>query len=443
MGIRGLTITAIILAILAGALYWSNKEEAKKASSPAAETSPKILSMTDSDIKKIEIKKKGGDDLVLQRNNSNKWELTAPKPYLVDQDTANSLASSAATVNSDRVVDEKAPDVKPYGLDNPSVEVDVTKKDGKSQKLLIGDEVPGSSGYYAELAGNPRVYTIATYTKSNFDKSVKDLRDKRLLAFDQDKLSRVELAGKKGDVEFGRSKDEWQILKPKPLRADGLQVEELVRKLKDAKMDLSVSDEDAKKAASAFASGTPVATVKVTDASGTQEMQVRKGGNDYYAKSSAVEGTYKVAADLGTGLDKSVDDFRNKKLFDFGFNEPGKIEMHDGAKFFGFTKSGEKWWSNGKEMDNTSVQSFLDKLRDLSAAKFVETGFTTPTIDITVTWSEGKRTDKVLLSKNATNYVAKRDNEPSLYEVDSKNVDELEKAAGDVKPVPPPTKGKK
>jgi hypothetical protein len=242
---------------------------------------------------------------------------------------------------------------------------------------------------------------------------------------------------KAADIEFGRDKESWQILKPKPLRADGLQVEELVRKVKDAKMDTSVSDEDAKKAAAAFASGTPVATVKVTDASGTQELQVRKNKDDYYAKSNAVEGVFKVASDLGTGLDKTVDDFRNKKLFDFGFTDPNKIEMQDVSKSYAFSKSGEDWTSSGKKMDVTSVQAFLDKLRDLSASKFVDTGFTTPAITLTVTSNDGKRVEKVLIAKAGDKYIAKRDNEPALYELDSKTVDDLEKSAGDVKPAQP------
>jgi hypothetical protein len=284
------------------------------------------------------------------------------------------------------------------------------------------------------------VYTVASCTKTSFDKSAKDLRDKRLLTFDQDKLSRLELIAKKDDIEFGRSKDEWQILKPKPMRADGLQVEELVRKLKDAKMDLNVTDDDAKKAAANFASGTPVATVKATGNSGTQELQIRKKGDDYYAKSSAAEGIYKVPADVGTGVDKSLLDFRNKKLFDFGFNEPNKIEMHANGKSYAFQKSGEKWTSSGKEMDNTSVQAFLDKLRDLSAGSFVETGFTTPVIDATVTSNDGKRVEKVLISKAGDKYIAQRENEPSLYEIDAKTVDDLVHAASDVKPAPPPAK---
>src|SRR5262249_15211670 len=153
--------------------------------------------------------------------------------------------------------------------------------------------------------------------------------------------------------------------KPKPLRADGSQVEELVRKLKDAKMDTSVSDEDAKKHAAAFNSGAKVATAAVTDAAGSQNLEIRKDKDkNYYAKSSVVEGIFKIANDLGEAVDKSADDFRNKKVLDFGFSDPTKVEI----KGVTYTKSGEKWMSGSKTMDNTSVQTLIDKLRDLSAA---------------------------------------------------------------------------
>jgi hypothetical protein len=206
-------------------------------------------------------------------------------------------------------------------------------------------------------------------------------------------------------------------------------------------MDLTVSQDDAKKAASAFASGTPVATVKATDASGTQQLEVRKSKDDYYAKSSAVDGVHKVTADLGTGLDKGLDDFRNKKLFDFGFNEPNKIEMHDSGKAYAFQKTGEDWFSNGKKLDGTSVQSLLDKLRDFSASKFVDfTAVATPSIDLTVTSNDGKRVEKVLISKQGPDYIARRESEPSLYGLDAKTMDDLSKAASDVKPAAPAAK---
>jgi uncharacterized protein DUF4340 len=440
MRFRGLLVAVVLLAALGAGLYFSNKEKAAEAAKPPADAPPKILALTEGDITKIALKKKGADDTVLSKTNG-KWEITAPKPYSADQETVNQLISSAANVSGDRVVEDKASNLSAYGLNAPALEVDITGRGGKVSKLEIGDDTPTNSGSYAMLEGDPRVFTVASYVKTGVDKSLNDLRDKRLLTFAQDKLSRVELMAKKQDIEFGRDKDQWQIVKPKPLRADGLQVDEMLRKLKDAKMDLTLSDDDAKKAAAAFASGTPVATVKLTDPSGTQQIEIRKVKDDYYAKSSVVPGVFKTTADLGMGVDKSLDDFRNKKLFDFGFNDPSKIQMHANGKSYDFQKGGDDWFSNGKKMDSTSVQSFLDKLRDLAASKFIDSGsLGMPTIDITVVSNNGKLTEKLLIAKQGADYAAQRENEPALYGLDAKTVDDLTQAAADVKPAPPPAK---
>ena len=75
-----------------------------------------------------------------------------------------------------------------------------------------------------------------------------------------------------------------------------------------------------------------MAPAQVTDNSGSQTLEVRKDkDNNYYARSSAVAGVYKVASDTGEGLNKGLDDFRNKKLFDFGFSDPSKLEIKNGA----------------------------------------------------------------------------------------------------------------
>jgi len=434
----GLLIAAALLAALTGTLYWSDHHKTADATAMPVDAAPKIFTLKDTDLSKIEIKKKGAEEVALAKNDAGKWQITSPTQLSADQDAVSSMASTLSSLNSERVVEDKGTDLKQYGLSEPVIEVDIATKDGKSQKLLFGDDTPAGNAVFAATAGDPRVFTIASYTKTSIDKSPSDLRDKRLLTADFDKIGQVELDAKKQSIEFGRNKDAWQILKPRPLRADNFTVEDLVRRLKDAKMDLTASTADEKKAASAFSSGTPVATAKVTDAAGTQELQIRKSKDDYYAKSSAVAGIYKVANDVGQALDKKLDDFRNKKLFDFGFDEPNKVEMHDGSKAYFLTKGGPDWWSNGKKMDNSSVQALIDKVRDLSASKFVDSGFTTPLIDLTVTSNDGKRTEKVLISKSGDNFIAKRENEPSLYQLDSKPVEELQKSAADVKLAPEP-----
>jgi hypothetical protein len=440
MKMNGLLIAAIVLAALSGVLYWSNhRKPADTAIKVSADTPPKILTLNQADITKVEIKKNGGNDLELAKNDAGKWQIAGAKPLRADQNEVSSVLSTLSSLSSDRLIEEKAANLADYGLAQPATEVDVTEKDNKTQKLLIGNNTPGGNGAYVALAGDPRVFTLANYAKTSIDKTAKDLRDKRLLVFEQDKLSRVELTAKKQDIEFGRNKDQWQIVKPKPYRADDSKVEELIRKLGDAKMDLSASGEDQKKAATAFNSGATVATAKVTDAAGTEELQIRKNKDDYYAKSSAVEGIYKVGSDLGTALDKSVDDFRNKKLLDLGFNDPDKIELHEGPKAYFLTKGGQDWFSaDGKKVDAISAETFVEKVRDLAASKFLDSGSGTPELELTATSNGGKTIEKISIAKDGDHYVAKRENEPALYQLDPVVVEALKKAAADLKPAPEP-----
>jgi hypothetical protein len=333
-------------------------------------------------------------------------------------------------------------DLNAYGLAPALIGVSFTTKDGKTSKLLIGENTPEGSAVYAKLDGDPRLFTMASSFKSTFDKEAKDLRDKRLLPFTQDKLSRIEITAQKQTYEFvKKGEGEWQIDKPKAMRADNIQTEDLVQRLKNADMDLSGVQDD-KKIAAGFAAAAPLAIAKVTDQDGTKTLEIRKSKDDYYAKSSAVEGVYKVPKVLGDGLDKPVDNYRNKKIFDFGFSDPTHIEVIDGAKTSIFNKSGDTWTSANKKLDSTSVQAFIDRLRDLAATKFADSGFTTPVVTLTVVSNQGKLHEQVEIAPAASggNFLARHGGDASFYELEAKTVMELRQAVGDVREAQPEKK---
>lgn len=436
-------MAGVLLAGLAVALWWSNRQEKAKEGKPAADAPPKILALGADTIQWIEIRHRGEDPITLQLKGSQ-WEMTSPKPLAVDQSAVSAMTSAAANVDAERVVDPNVSDPKAYGLAPALIEVDFGAKNGKTSKLLIGENTPSGSDVYAKLEGDPRLFAMATYSKSAFDKEAKDLRDKRLLPFTQDKLSRIEITAQKQTYEFvKKGESEWQIVKPKPMRADSTQTDDLVRQLSNAQMDLSGVQDETKDAA-AFNSAPPLAIAKVTDQDGTKTLEIRKVKNDYYAKSSAVDGIYKVSKMVGDALDKPVDAYRNKKLFDFGFSDPTHIEVTDGGKTSIFDKSGENWMSGGKKMDSTSVQAFADRLRDLSATKFVDSGFTKPVITLTVVSNQGKMREKVEIAPAASggNFLARRDGDASFYELEAGVVKDLRQAVGDVREAQPETKKK-
>jgi Domain of unknown function (DUF4340) len=351
-----------------------------------------------------------------------------------DQDTVATLLGTFSSMTGDSVVEEKASNLGQYGLTAPSLDVKVKEKSGKTDDFVFGNDAPAGSLTYASL-GNAKVYAVASNTKTSLDKSLNDLRDKRLLTFDTAKLTSVQVTSPKGSMEFAKNNQgDWQIVKPQPYRADSFQVEELIRKLGDAKMDLSGSVADLKKAQAGFGDGSPIATAKVTDVSGTQTLQVGKNKDGYFAHGSSVTGAYKVSNDVGTQLEKQVDDYRNKKLFDFAFNDPNKIGVQQGTGSVTYTHSGTDWKADGKTMDPGGVQSFIDKLREMSATKFSTAAFPGPAVTITVTSNDGKRFEKLELAKSGTVYLALRENEPTVYEVDASTVDDMLKANSAIKP---------
>src|SRR3984957_19850390 len=227
----------VLLAGLAAALWWSNRQEAAKEGKPAADAPPKILALGADTIQQIDIRHRGEDPVSLKLNGVT-WEMTSPKPMAVDGAAVSAITSAAASVDAERMVDPNVSDLKAYGLAPAAIEVNLGTKNGKTSKLLIGDTTPAGSAVYAKLDGDPRLFTMATYSKTAFDKQAKDLRDKRLLPFTQDKLSRIEITAQKQTYEFvKKGEGEWQIDKPKAMRADNIQMDDLIQRLKNADMD--------------------------------------------------------------------------------------------------------------------------------------------------------------------------------------------------------------
>lgn len=436
---QGLLIAVALMAVLGGVVLWSNKKQSAAGKTPT-DSSTKIFTIADDQFQGIRIKKLTGEVLDLKRD-SGKWRIAEPQPFSADQDAVGTMMSSLSNLSADKIIEDNASDLKGYGLDIPTLDIVVTKKDGKTDELLVGDDTPTGSGAYAKVANSSRVFTIGSFIKTGLDKNPGDLRDKRLIIFDSDKLTRVELLTKGQLVEAGKNgANEWQILKPRPLRADGAAIDTMISKLKDGRINPGVVATESAEAAKKFAASPKGAVVSLTDASGTQTLEIRKDAKqDFYAKSSSVEGIFKVPGDLAEALNKTLDDLRNKKVFDFGFSDPSQVEF----KGVTYTKSGDQWMAGTKKMDNISVQSLIDKIRDLTSFQFVDKFEGDPAINIAVTSNNGKRVEKLEVKFKAGHYFAQRENEPSIYELNPPFVKEMLDAGMAVKEAAPATPAKK
>ena len=164
--------------------------------------------------------------------------------------------------------------------------------------------------------------------------------------------------------------------------------------------------------------------------------------NTYYAKSSEMPGVFKLATSVAEGLGKKLDDLRNKKLFDFGWSDPQKLEVRDGEVRLAIERKGGKWLANKKELPTEKVQSLLDALRNLNAKAFASDdapaqakyGLGKPIAEAKVTFDEGKRVERVLIAAGPeSRYYAARENEPTTYEIEKTLYEDLQKAVAALK----------
>ena len=438
-----LLIAVGVLAILGGLVYYTEEN-------PPASDDDKtpIVDVEQDSIQKVIVTRPDKDPIELQRGEDDKWTFGAPLTAPADQFSVNSMVSSLASMNSDRVVEENVINWAPYGLTGQgTAQVEAVVEEGeddKTYRVIFGSNTPTGSGVYARLEGDPRLFTVYSYVKTTFEKEVFDLRDKKLLQVDEDKISRIVLNAAAGSIEFGKTGDSaWHILKPQPLRADNFTVGDLVRSLRNAEM-MSVLEEG-EESSGKYDFSTSSTAVEIVDEAGTHTLTIAKDSDDnYFAKSSDLEGgVYEVSSTMAEGLDKKLEDFRNKKLFDFGFKEIAKLELRDGDTRVVVEKKEDKWRltsADERELDSGKVQAAIDKLRNLTATSFTSDdepdlgkyGLSSPAIEAKVAPTEGSADEVVISSPEKDQVYAARAGQPNTYEVEKSAVEAIQQAIKDL-----------
>ena len=197
-----LLLATVLLAGVGIALWWSNKQETAKEGAPAADAPPRIVAIGADTVKEITIQRRGEEATRVVFTDKGKWQITAPKRLPADSVAVAALTSAASKLDSERLVDANATDLASYGLAPALVTIGITNKEGKTSKLLLGENTPTGNAVYAKLDGDPRLFTAASSVKSIFDKDSSDLRDRHLMDFTQDKLKTIEVTARKQTYEF-------------------------------------------------------------------------------------------------------------------------------------------------------------------------------------------------------------------------------------------------
>jgi len=154
--------TLILLAglVLLGAFVYFSEIRGQKA--PPEE--PPFMEFSILDVARFQVEAREGSRMVAIHRGPAEWDME--EPYQAEGDFARLEGTLVrlSSVKPKRTLTETAASFAPFGLDDPSLTVQVELEDGSTQSLEVGDQTPDRASYYARLGGGQAVLLIESAT---------------------------------------------------------------------------------------------------------------------------------------------------------------------------------------------------------------------------------------------------------------------------------------
>ena len=419
----------------------------KDATRPPADFRDKtLLAVERKDVTALEVVTR--DETIAFANDQNKWTLAKPRPLPADPDVVREFFDKLAAARIREFVADAPGSLAPYELDRPTRVTIVTgkDKDRAAKTLLFGRVDAQKKGVHVMREGDKTVLLVPDDLWTAVPKTVATARDKTVVAFDRDKVAKLEVQSEKGTVTLARENDRWRITAPEALPADQVEAGAILFKLKELKAQAFLS-EDAS-ALSRFLAK-PAVRVTVTE-TGAEPKTVlvapsdeKRGGAPSAYAGVAGQGPVvlvdgKALAELG----RSLTDLRDHSvLMSLEPKDVRRVALRAGGKSVLLEKSGEAWTMLEPTKGAAKSQKVDDLLYTLRLLKWKEVaaaaadagkhGFDQPALEVSLYRADGTEISTLTIGKDRA-YV-KTKAAPTVFTIDPKTLGELPKIPDDLK----------
>jgi hypothetical protein len=407
---RRILIALVALAGLGAYLYFYEVPRAEKEGKKE-----KLLAVDKDAITGIELVF-SDRDIGLSKGEHG-WRLTRPIDAPADEATVTALLGAIADAEIQKTLDEAPSDLANFGLDKPNPTVRLTLKSGdQAPPLAIGKNTTIGGKTYIRKGDEAKIYLTASSLQTGLNKQTKDLRDKQILTFQDDDVSRLEITNDHGDKTtlVRKDKDAWTV-DPGDHPADVTDARSYLSTLRSLRA-IDFPD-DAPVDLGKFGLAKPRLTVVVFSGKDDSAAQTLLVGSDAtqgtqkqtYVKRADQPVVYAIGDWAARNLGKTANDLRDKTILGFDPARVGRILLErSGGGSVTLVRTGDSSWQiagqEGKTTKDTAISRFLDDVKDLKGSEIVAEpakdlkpfGLDAPAIRITLTNKEGQLMGTVL-----------------------------------------------
>ncbi len=420
---------------------------AEKKQTEEKERAEKILLFETGQVEEFILKKKD-ETIHLKRKSPKDWELLKPVQARADASAASSLLSLLQSARFSRVVEDSAQDLAVYGLKEPSMEITLQLKGEGKKTLLVGDDHPMSQYLYIKRGDENKVL-LAGVNRKDFNKSVFDLRDKRLLRFQNEEVVRIKFQNDGKSFELSKLNEQWEINDGKKTKGDGDEIVRFLGLVRDFKVKKFLDENpDSLKE---FGLDTPNARLILETGKDNKPMTLLVGnelGNEgFYGKIEGAKNVVLFGNQLVKTLSKTPIDFLSKTLLEFKQENVARIHLQTEEEKILISRNKDDAWEiiepSEADADSSTMNSLLFDLKATRVNEYVNTskkspeffGLDTAKKTLTLDLGEDKSWSLELgnKSRDDQNYFARRAGEESIFTISSDSVEKLFRTLHDLK----------
>ena len=245
-----LVISAVFVALLAFVYVYEIKGGEEREA--AATRAKQLLDFSDHEATRIFVQRR--DTSIVLGKMQDGWSLQTPVESAADKSAIERYLRNLRETEVERVIEDSAAVAddsevgSKYGLDNPRLQVHLELAEGMLDTIAFGTDSPTERYSYARRSGsNPEIFTVLAWRFDNLDKGVFNLRDRRVLAFEEAEVREIRLVNSaemargrgtsESELRLVRGDGEGWVMMPIERTADESEVDALLRQLKDAKAE--------------------------------------------------------------------------------------------------------------------------------------------------------------------------------------------------------------
>ncbi len=375
MKMRNTLILFVILLGLALYVYLVEIKQHEKKEI-AEKESKKLFTLVQDSLEALRFRNTHGS-FALKRIQ-NQWRITQPLYTEAEESTVNTMLSSLLETVIEAEFPIKKNDLGNYGLGRNALSVQVGGRGGIEDSIRFGDKTPVGAFIFSSKSDS-QVVTINQSVKTNFEKTLFDIRDKKLLHFKRDDVRKITLHNPHGTYTFEKAETpDWKIVNlDRP--ADNSKISNILSKLENNRVKSFVDEEGEKRKAYGLSAPQYQIDLMLAPDQGQKKFLISRNINDtYFARDDSRKPIFEIDSMLVKDVAQKISEFRNKDLVSFDRNEVNRLTFKYGDTLFSCVKdTADNWFLNdlaGDVLIKQKIVSFFSNLDYTNIADFVKDG---------------------------------------------------------------------